>query len=81
MVLQAQLRSTIQLLGQLQLKKDASAQIIRRDIATLLGKGNITLARRKAYKLVQDETLVDLLELLEQQVGTLLDRFTELERL
>ena len=81
LVLQAQLRSTIQLLGQLQLKKDASAQIIRRDIATLLGKGNITLARRKAYKLVQDETLVDLLELLEQQVGTLLDRFTELERL
>lgn len=63
------------------MKKDANAQIIRRDIATLLGKGNITLARRKAYKLVQDETLVDLLELLEQQVGTLLDRFTELERL
>jgi len=63
------------------LKKDANAQIIRRDIATLLGKGNITLARRKAYELVQDETLVDLLELLEQQVGTLLDRFTELERL
>lgn len=79
--MQAQLRSTIQLLGQLQAKKDANAQIIRKDIATLLGKGNIILARCKAHKLVQDDTLADLLEVLEQQVGTLLDRFTELEKL
>jgi len=68
-------------LGQLQAKKDATGQIIRKDIATLLGKGNVTLARCKAHKLVQDDTFADLLEVLEQQVGTLLDRFTELEKL
>jgi len=79
--LQTQLRSAIQLLGQLQAKKDANARIIRKDIATLLGKGNITLARCNAHKLVQDDTLADLLEVLEQQIGTLLDRFTELEKL
>lgn len=78
--MQAQLRSAIQLLGQLQAKKDANARIIRKDIATLLGKGNIALARCKAHKLVQDDTLADLLEVLEQQIGTLLDRFTELEK-
>ncbi|KAJ3572501.1 hypothetical protein NP233_g3051 [Leucocoprinus birnbaumii] len=76
----AQLRSTIQQLGQLQARKDADAVITRKDIATLLEQGNVILARSKAQKLIQEDTLADLLELLEQQVGTLLDRFAELEQ-
>ncbi|KAF9448344.1 hypothetical protein P691DRAFT_729792 [Macrolepiota fuliginosa MF-IS2] len=75
-----QLRSTIQRLGQLQAKKDADAAITRKDIATLLQQGNVTLARSKAQKLIQEDSLADLLEVLEQQVGTLLDRFSELEQ-
>ncbi len=76
----AQLRSSIQRLGQLQAKKDAEASITRKDIATLLQQGNVTLARSKAQKLIQEDSLTDLLEILEQQIGTVLDRFSELEQ-
>ncbi|KAF5358173.1 hypothetical protein D9756_001855 [Leucocoprinus leucothites] len=79
-LVKTQLRSTIQYLGQLQARKDADAAITRKDIATLLDQGDVTLARSKAQKLIQDDTLADLLEVLEQQVGILLDRFAELEQ-
>ncbi|KXN82515.1 TBC1 domain family member 13, partial [Leucoagaricus sp. SymC.cos] len=75
----AQLKSTIQLLGQLQAKKDADATITRKDIATLLQQGNVVLARSKAQKLIQEDTFADLMEELEQQVGTVMERFAELE--
>ncbi|XP_006458445.1 hypothetical protein AGABI2DRAFT_115479 [Agaricus bisporus var. bisporus H97] len=76
----AQLRTTIQRLGQLQVRKDADATITRKDIATLLQQGNVALARSKAQNLIHEDSLADLLEVLEQQVATLLDRFSELEQ-
>jgi hypothetical protein len=79
LVIQIQLRSTIQLLGQLQAKKDAEVAATRNDIATLLEQENLALARSKARKLIQED-IADLLEVLEQQVGTLLEHFAELER-
>jgi hypothetical protein len=76
---QAQLRLTAQRLGQLQSKQDSAGQITRRDIGTLLGQGNVPLARAKAQKLIRDEALADVFETLEMHVGTLLERFAELE--
>lgn len=77
---QAQLRLTSLRLGQLQEKKDSQASITRRDIATLLQQRNIGLARAKAQKLVQDEYMGDLLEILEMHVGLILEHFSEIDR-
>lgn len=77
---QAQLRLTSLRLGQLQEKKDSQASITRRDIATLLQQRNIGLARAKAQKLVQDDTMGDLLEILEMHVGLILEHFSEIDR-
>jgi len=46
----------------------------------LIQRGNVSLAREKAEKLIADEAYNDLLEELEMQIGVLLERFHELER-
>ena len=47
---------------------------------TLIQRGNVSLAREKAEKLIADEAYSDLLEELEMQIGVLLEYFHELER-
>lgn len=76
----SQLRQTSQRLGQAQAKNDSQASITRTDIATLIQRGNVSLAREKAEKLITDEAYNDLLEELEMQIGVLLEYFHELER-
>jgi hypothetical protein len=46
----------------------------------LIQRGNVSLAREKAEKLIADEAYSDLLEELEMQIGVLLEYFHELER-
>ncbi|KAF8163193.1 DUF292 domain-containing protein, partial [Crassisporium funariophilum] len=74
-----QIRLASQKLGQVQAKNDSQANITRTDIATLVQRGNVPLARDKAEKLIQDEAFGDLLEELEMQIGVLLEHFQELE--
>ncbi|KAF5387100.1 hypothetical protein D9615_001614 [Tricholomella constricta] len=74
----AQLRLTSLRLGQLQEKKDSQGAISRRDIATLLQQRNVGLARLKAQRLLQEDALGDLLEVLEMHVGQLLEHFNEI---
>lgn len=78
--IQAQLRLTCLRLGQLQEKKDSQGIIIRRDIATLLQQRNVVLARAKAQRLVQEDALGDLLEILEMHVGLLLEHLGEIDQ-
>lgn len=78
--MQSQLRQTSQRLGQAQAKNDSQASITRIDIATLIQRSNVSLAREKAEKLIADEAYSDLLEELEMQIGVLLEYFHELER-
>lgn len=73
-----QLKLTAQRLSQLQDKKDSVAQITRRDIATLLQQGNVSLARLKAHKLIREDAAADLLEVLEMYCGVLLQRVADL---
>lgn len=75
---QGHIRLTSQRLGQLQAKLDSDANITRKDIATLLQHGNLWLARAKAQRLVHDDAIGDLVEALEMVLGTLLERFPEL---
>lgn len=77
---QSQLRFASQRLGQGQAKNDSQANITYTDIATLVQRGNVSLAREKAEKLVMDEAYGDLLEELELQIGVVLEHFHELER-
>lgn len=53
---------------------------MRRDIATLLQQQNVGLARAKAQKLMQEDKMRDLLEVLEIHVGLLLEHFQELDQ-
>ncbi|KAH9484248.1 TBC domain-containing protein [Psilocybe cubensis] len=76
----SQLRLTSQRLGQVQAKNDSQANITRTDIATLLQRDNVPLAREKAEKLIMDEAYGDLLEEIEMQIGVLLEKYNELER-
>lgn len=76
----AQLRLTSQRLGQLQEKKDSQASITRRDIATLLQQGNVGLARAKAQKLISEDSIGDLLEILELHLGIVLEHVQELDQ-
>ncbi|KAF8894569.1 regulator of Vps4 activity in the MVB pathway-domain-containing protein [Infundibulicybe gibba] len=80
MTVKAQLRFASQKLGQLQEKKDSQSTITRRDIATLLQQRHVALARAKAQKLIQDEVLGDILEMLEMHIGVILEHFNELEQ-
>ena len=64
----------------MQAKHDSQATITRSDVATLVGQGNILLAREKAEKLIQDDTFNDVLEVVEMEIGVLLERFHELEQ-
>ncbi|GJE95200.1 IST1 family protein [Phanerochaete sordida] len=75
-----QLRLTAQRLGQLQDKLDSQGQITRRDIAILLGQGNVALARAKAQKCIHDDIYSDLLQTLEMHVGIILEQVDALER-
>ncbi|KAI5124593.1 hypothetical protein M0805_003110 [Coniferiporia weirii] len=76
----AQLRLTAQRLGQLQDRKDSSAHVTGRDIATLLGQRNVSLARAKAHKLIQEEAVSNVMEILEMYCGVILERFADLEK-
>lgn len=76
---QAQLRLTAQRLGQLQDRKDSIAHITSRDIATLLGQRNVSLARAKAQNLIKEDAMGDALQVLEMYCGAILERFSELE--
>ncbi|EGN95384.1 hypothetical protein SERLA73DRAFT_112852 [Serpula lacrymans var. lacrymans S7.3] len=76
----ALLRLTTQRLGQLQGKKDSETHNARSDIAALLNKGNVSVARAKTQNLLHDDAIGDVLEVLEMQVGVILERFGELER-
>lgn len=64
----------------MQAKHDSQATITRSDVATLVGQGNILLAREKVEKLIQDDTFNDVLEVVEMEIGVLLERFHELEQ-
>ena len=77
---QTQLRLTAQRLGQLQERKDSQGQSTRKDIAHLLQRGNIGLARVKAQNLIHEDSVADLLEALEIHIGLLVEHFTEIEQ-
>lgn len=76
--IKTQLRLASQRLGQLQEKHDSQSTIARRDIATLLQQGNTALARAKAQRLMDDDIMGDLLEVLEQHLGLIIEHFHEL---
>jgi len=59
---------------------DAQGRITGKDIATLLQQGNTMLARAKAQKLMSDDVIGDLLEVLEMQIGVLVEHIGELDR-
>jgi len=63
-----------------QAKHDSQATITRSDIATLVEQGNVLLAREKTEKLIQDDTFNDVLEVVEMEIGVVLERFHELEQ-
>ena len=77
---QAQLRLAAQRLAQLRDRMDAQGRITGKDIATLLQQGNTMLARAKAQKLMSDDVIGDLLEVLEMQIGVLVEHIGELDR-
>ncbi|KAF7295030.1 DUF292-domain-containing protein [Mycena indigotica] len=74
------LRRAAQTIGILQERKDSQAAVVRRDVATLLSRRDVVLARAKAQNLMLDEFNADLLENLEMQLGILLEHFSELEQ-
>ena len=76
---QAQLRFTSQRLGQEQAKHNSQATLTRADIATLVQQGNVLLAREKAEKLIQEDGFNEVLEVVELELGVILERFQELE--
>lgn len=78
-LVKSQLRLTVQRLGQLQDRKDSLAHITSRDIATLLGQRNVSLARAKAQNLAKEDAMGDALQVLEMYCGSILERFSELE--
>ena len=72
-------RLTCQRLGQLQEKNDSQANITRGDISTLLHQHNVSLARAKAQKLLQDDAFGDVLEILGMHTGILTEHVHELD--
>ena len=76
---QAQLQFTSQRLGQEQAKHNSQATLTRADIATLVQQGNVLLAREKAEKLIQEDGFNEVLEVVELELGVILERFQELE--
>ncbi|KAF9053556.1 hypothetical protein BDZ89DRAFT_1107262 [Hymenopellis radicata] len=75
-----QLRWTCQRLGQIQEKNDSQGSITRRDISTLLQQNNVSLARAKAQKLVQEDVFGDILEIMGMYTGVLLEHINELDQ-
>lgn len=67
-------------MGQLQEKNDSQGNITRRDISTLLQQSNVSLARAKAQKLIQDDAFGDALEILGMYTGVLLEHIHELDQ-
>ncbi|KAF8522218.1 regulator of Vps4 activity in the MVB pathway-domain-containing protein [Hysterangium stoloniferum] len=76
--LQSQLRLTSYKLAQLQERHDQASNITKRDIATLIEQNEIKTARIKVEKLIQDDRLSTLIEMLESFCNLLLERFGEL---
>jgi hypothetical protein len=64
----------------MQEKKDSQGQTTRRDIADLLQRGNVGLARAKAQNLIHEDSVADLLEALEMHVGLIVEHFAEIEQ-
>ena len=56
------------------------APIISRDIATLLGQRNVSLARAKALNLLKEDAAADVMEVLEMYCSVVQERFSELEK-
>ena len=77
---QAQVRLAAQRLGQLQDRKDASASITSRDIATLLSQRNVSLARAKAQNLMREDAVSDVMEVLEMYCSVIQERFSDFEK-
>ena len=80
LVLQTQIRHGIQTLRQLQDQKLSDAHIARRDIATLLKQNNILLARAKAQKLLKEESVCEVLDIVDSYCTFILDHYKELEK-
>ncbi|KAL5533129.1 hypothetical protein ACEPAF_4905 [Sanghuangporus sanghuang] len=76
----AQIRLAAQRLGQLQDRKDSLAHITSKDIATLLGHRNVSLARTKAQNLMNEDAVSNAMEVLEMYCALVLERFSELEK-
>ncbi|KAL5511636.1 hypothetical protein ACEPAH_4853 [Sanghuangporus vaninii] len=76
----AQIRLAAQRLGQLQDRKDSLAHITSKDIATLLGQRNVSLARTKAQNLMNEDAVSNAMEVLEMYCALVLERFSELEK-
>ncbi|KAG7092365.1 hypothetical protein E1B28_008724 [Marasmius oreades] len=74
----ALLRTASQRLGQLQDKIDAKGTITRKEIASSLQKGNVTLARMKARTVMQEDAFGDVLEMLEMHVAIMLEHVSEI---
>ena len=53
-------------------------QITKRDVATLIGQGEISVARSKVEKLVRDDKLSGLIERLQYYCSQLLEKVAEL---
>ena len=77
---QGLLRLAAQRLAQMRDRTDAQGQVVAKDISTLLAQRSVLLARAKAQKLIQDEILADMLEHLENLLGVLSERVSELDR-
>ncbi|KAG9313964.1 DUF292-domain-containing protein [Chiua virens] len=70
-----QLRLSVQRLRTVQQKREAQAKSSRRDIALLLEKGKIESARIKVEAIINEDTNLELLELLELYCELLIARF------
>lgn len=77
---QSLLRLAAQRLAQQRDKIDSNAQVLGKDISTLLAQRSVLLARAKAQKLIQDEMFADVLEHLENLLGVLNERLLEIDR-
>ncbi|KIJ34698.1 hypothetical protein M422DRAFT_35025 [Sphaerobolus stellatus SS14] len=77
-IIQSQLRLASYRLAQLQERHDQTSTITKRDIASLISRNDIPLARKKVEKLIQEDRLSAMLEKLERNCNLLLERLTEL---
>jgi hypothetical protein len=67
-------------LGQIEEKTDSRGIIARKDVATLLQQGNVALARAKAANLIQEDAFGEVLELILENLGLILERFADIDQ-